>query len=203
MPDLPWYDIGVYAGIFLTGVIVSFAKKFWAKAPEKPALDPFASAELHSEIHERLTELRISCNAVRTTVSQFHNGGVFADGSSMLKFSYTHQSVDIGVMPTAARHANVITSNAAEFLRSVWENKAKIRWTEAMSDCLVKIAFQSQHTIAYAVLPFYGADRSTTVGFILVEWDDKDELAEVDFKEMEPHITSTRNIVSALILKKR
>ena len=42
--------------------------------------------QIHSEIHEFLTELRVVTDAARTQVIQFHNGEYFMDGISMRKF---------------------------------------------------------------------------------------------------------------------
>ncbi len=53
--------------------------------------------EKHTQIHELLTEMRILSRTSRCLIFQFHNGGSFADGSSIKRFSVTHESVSVGV----------------------------------------------------------------------------------------------------------
>jgi hypothetical protein len=46
--------------------------------------------EIHTEIHELLTELRVTTKCMRASILQFHNGEYTMDGISMRKFSVTH-----------------------------------------------------------------------------------------------------------------
>jgi hypothetical protein len=52
--------------------------------------------EIHTEIHELLTELRVTTKCMRASILQFHNGDYFMDGISMRKFSVTHESAHKG-----------------------------------------------------------------------------------------------------------
>ena len=53
--------------------------------------------KIHSNVHERLTQLRIESDCARAQIAQFHNGGHFLDGVSMMKFTITHESLGIGI----------------------------------------------------------------------------------------------------------
>ena len=82
-----WIAIG--SALILGGI------KFFKKMKKEFIKDNFI--QIHTEIHELLTELRVLTDSARTQVIQFHNGEYFIDGISMRKFSLTHESVEKGI----------------------------------------------------------------------------------------------------------
>lgn len=123
---------------------------------------------IHSEIHELLTELRVICNAARTQVIQFHNGGYFIDGISMRKFSLTHESVEKAVESDANRVQNQLCSIYLPLLQMVVENDPKLRYTSDMKDSYVKQYFESRNVEAFSLLPI--KIQNTITGFTLIQW---------------------------------
>ena len=95
--------------------------KFWKS---KDKTDNFIA--IHTEIHELLTELRLSAGSMRATVLQFHNGEYFMDGISMRKFSITHESSHRGYISQAVKFKNVLCSLYIPLLNRILEDKAII-----------------------------------------------------------------------------
>ena len=89
-----WVTIGEQMGVFAVGLVLGVVgvirrKKIslkWSSAKEQKF------AQKHSQIHELLTELRVTVRASRCLAFQFHNGGNFSDGTSIKRFSVTHES---------------------------------------------------------------------------------------------------------------
>jgi transcriptional regulator with GAF, ATPase, and Fis domain len=123
---------------------------------------------IHSEIHEILTELRVVCNAARTQVHQFHNGGYFIDGISMRKFSLTHESVEKAVESDANKIQNQLCSIYLPLVQLVVEDDPKLRYTADMKDSFVKQYFESRNVEAFCVLPIKLQNNIT--GFTLLQW---------------------------------
>jgi hypothetical protein len=138
-------------------------KKFW-KSKEKT--DNFIA--IHTEIHELLTELRLSGKSMRATILQFHNGEYFMDGISMRKFSITHESSHKGYASQAAKFKNVLCSLFIPLLNKVIDDKAVIYQIESMPDSYAKHFFEDENISHYSCLPL--KNKNITVGFILLQW---------------------------------
>jgi hypothetical protein len=156
------YEIAAYsvAGIFGLGYGV---KKFW-KSRDKS--DNFIA--IHTEIHELLTELRLTGKSMRATILQFHNGEYFMDGISMRKFSITHESAHRGYISQAVKFKNVLCSLFIPLLNKVIEDKAIIYQVAGMSESYAKHFFEDENISHYSVLPL--KNKNITVGFILIQW---------------------------------
>jgi hypothetical protein len=156
------YEIAAYsvAGIFGLGYGV---KKFW-KSRDKS--DNFIA--IHTEIHELLTELRLTGKSMRATILQFHNGEYFMDGISMRKFSITHESAHRGYISQAVKFKNVLCSLFIPLLNKVIEDKAIIYQVAGMSESYAKHFFEDENISHYSVLPL--KNKNITVGFILMQW---------------------------------
>ena len=140
-------------------------KKFWTS---KQKTDNFIA--IHTEIHELLTELRLTCKSMRATILQFHNGEYFMDGISMRKFSITHESAHKGYVSQAVKFKNVLCSLFIPLLNKVIEDRAMIYQVEAMTDSFAKHFFEDENISHYACLPL--KNKNITVGFILIQWHD-------------------------------
>jgi hypothetical protein len=134
--------------------------------------------EIHTEIHELLTEIRLTGIAMRATILQFHNGEYFMDGISMRKFSITHESSHRGYISQVNKFKNVLCSLFIPLLNKVVDNKPLIFSVEAMSESYAKHFFEDENVSHYACLPL--KNKGINVGFILLQWhkDFKPEVAE-------------------------
>jgi len=150
----------------LTAVVLGFIKSW---KPIKSAIistDNFI--QIHSEIHELLTELRVLTDSARTQVIQFHNGEYFMDGISMRKFSLTHESVEKGVESDGSRIQSYLCSMFLPLLQLLIEDIGKIRYPADLKDSYVKQYFESRNVEAFSLLPVKINNMIT--GFVLVQW---------------------------------
>ena len=97
------------------GVVGAIRKRKWHIGITTKQNKMFA--EQHSRIHEMLTELRLVTRASRCLIFQFHNGGSFADGTSIKRFSVTHESNDSTVSSILIESQDVLLTRYMELVR--------------------------------------------------------------------------------------
>jgi hypothetical protein len=124
--------------------------------------------EIHTEIHELLTELRIVAKAMRASIIQFHNGEYTMDGISMRKFSVTHESTYKGYTSQVMKLKGNLCSIYIPLLTKVVENKNNIHHTSALPESYVKGFLDDENVSQYACLPL--KSKGANVGFLLVQW---------------------------------
>jgi hypothetical protein len=137
--------------------------KFWQS---KPKNDNFLS--IHNEIHELLTELRVTTKSMRASIIQFHNGEYTMDGISMRKFSVTHESTYKGYTSQVNKLKSSLCSMFIPLLNHVVENKNLVYSTLALPESFVKSFFEDENICNYACLPI--KNKGANVGFILIQW---------------------------------
>jgi len=137
--------------------------KFW-KSKEKP--DNFIA--IHTEIHELLTELRLSTKSMRASILSFHNGEYYANGVSMRKFSISHESVHKGYTTQVYKLKNVLCSLCIPLLNHVLQDKANIHSTDAYGEGYFKEFLEDENISHYSCLII--KDKGVNVGFILLQW---------------------------------
>lgn len=148
------------AGILGTGLGVSRFLKSLRK-------DNFI--QIHSDINERLSELRIQSNAMRASIMQFHNGEYYADGISMRKFSISHESSHKGYYPQVLKFKNSLCSLFTVLLEKMMENKSIIHSVESLSEHgHTKHFFEDEFISHFAILPL--KSKGIIVGFLSVQW---------------------------------
>lgn len=125
---------------------------------------------IHTEIHELLTELRITTKSLRATILQFHNGDYTMDGISMRKFSVTHESTHKGFTSQVVKLKSSLCSMFIPLLVHVIDNKSLIYPTRALQESYVKGFFEDESVVNYACLPI--KNKGTNVGFVLLQWDE-------------------------------
>ena len=124
---------------------------------------------IHSEINERLTELRMATNSMRASVMQFHNGEYYMDGISMRKFSVSHESSHKGYTSQALKFKNTLCSMFVPLLSRVLENRPIIYSVGAMAEnSYAKHFFEDEFTSHFAALPL--KNKGINVGFVLIQW---------------------------------
>ena len=125
--------------------------------------------QIHSDINERLSELRIQSNAMRASIMQFHNGEYYMDGISMRKFSVSHESSYKGYYPQVLKFKNSLCSLFTVLLEKMMENKSTIYSVETLSDHgHTKHFFEDEYISHFSILPL--KNKGIIVGFILVQW---------------------------------
>ena len=125
--------------------------------------------QIHSDINERLSELRIQSNAMRASIMQFHNGEYYMDGISMRKFSVSHESSYKGYYPQVLKFKNSLCSLFTVLLEKMMENKSTIHSVETLSDHgHTKHFFEDEYISHFSILPL--KNKGIIVGFILVQW---------------------------------
>jgi len=158
--------------------------------------------QIHGEIHELLTELRVLTDSARSQVIQFHNGEYFMDGISMRKFSLTHESVEKGVQSDGERIKGYLCSMFLPLLQNVTENNPKIRYTVDLQQSYVKQYLEARNVEAFCVLPI--RINNVITGFVLVQWCNAVKAETVNQEEVSNYIKkATNSITVQLSLQKK
>lgn len=172
-----WVEIGmvataIVAGIFLAIPIIrhvlSNKKKNKIMWKEPPCSPKFVNT--HTKIHEYLTELRVFNDSARTQIIQFHNGGYFLDGSSIKRFSLTHESCRSGVSETRSDRQDIMLTMFSEMLEIITANHASPILTSDLPDCHYKRHLETNNVIMFAIIPIRNANGITIIGALSVEW---------------------------------
>jgi hypothetical protein len=199
-----WMEIGMAitamaVGVFMTlPVIRGFMKKKRNKlfAPNSPNY-----RNLHSRVHEYLTELRTKIRSDRSLLLQFHNGGEFLDGTSMKKFSLTHESCVVGTSETGMTRQNVQTSTFIELLDLLAKDNSQVRLTGDLPDCHFKRHLEANHTLFYSIYPIKDARKVLVIGCLMCEWCNWDDIEKIDDDEVVKEIPEySRYIESQLAM---
>jgi len=151
---------GTVIGV-LAGAIKIFGKKDSVKENKQ-------FIQVHTEIHETLTELRIKTDSARVQIIQFHNGEYFMDGVSMRKFSLTHESLARGMSADASRIKSLLCSMFLPLLNYIIEDDAKLIDVEKMPHSFCKQFFEDNNVEGFSVLPIKIKNQIT--GFLLIQW---------------------------------
>jgi len=168
---------GLFGGMMLTfGYIKKKYGEFMTKKEDPKELCISAKPDLkHSHIHEMLTSLRINMEADRVQIGQFHNGGRFLEGSPMKRFSISHESCRPGVSMEYPYLQNVLTTIFWDMIEMIKEDDPKIRLTKALvEESSLRVYNESKNIEAFILMPI--KKQELYVGFIRVEWNDKNNV---------------------------
>ena len=115
-----WYAAGVSIISFAMGTSFALLKLLKNTKDKKHTL--FSNngtdfTKLHTQVNEVLTEVRIQLDCARAYIAQFHNGGDFFSGESILKFSITHESCSVGIEQTIDQQQGVLLTRFIEKLK--------------------------------------------------------------------------------------
>jgi len=157
---------------------------------------------VHTILHETLTELRVKTNCARAQIVQFHNGGEFLDGISMKKMSLTHESLDKGVSSEMPLKQELLLSMCVDGLILLQEDDPKVHTVDEMEDSWCKQFMENSNVIAFSFLPIkkYGQ----AVGYVMVQWCSWNHADCVDELEVAETIEDARKLIEVQldILKK-
>lgn len=176
-----FYSLGEMVGVFGVGIAVglwTMIKKRKITAKENIKKEE-KIAQTHSRVHEALTELRLLVRASRAIVFQFHNGGKFADGSSIKRFSVTHESCGTGVQGMLLESQDVLLTRYKELVDILDARSNKIIRTSDLPQCSFRYGLEINNVLCFAVSPLRCEDGLTPMGFICCHWCDFSELDAV------------------------
>lgn len=170
-----WVEVGmvlaaVAAGIFtiLVPILIKKNKRQSVAPTETLGYPKSLNWDVHSRLHEVLTELRVRTDAARCQLVQFHNTGYFLDGISMKKMSLTHESLENGVSSEMSVKKDLLLSLCIEGLRLLLEDDSEIHITSTLEDSWCKQLLQSSNVVAFSFLPVRKSKE--IVGYIMVQW---------------------------------
>jgi hypothetical protein len=199
-----WVEVGMViaaltAGIFFAfPVIKHFIKKrknnkcIWKELPTSPRF-----VKVHTKIHEQLTELRVVGDAARCQVMQFHNGGKFLDGSSIKRFSVTHESCRKGISETRQNRQDVMLTMFGEMLETITNNNPTPVLTSNLPDCHWKRHLELNNIIMFSLIPLRNANGMNIIGFLSLEWCSWMKADEVDSEDITIMIEEKRRYIEA------
>jgi hypothetical protein len=188
-----WVEAMVYIGSIASAYIVG---KFREK--KKRVMNDKHNAEIdwevHSQIHEFLTELRVRTHAGRAQVIQFHNGEYFIDGISMHKMSTTHESLKNGLSSDAKKLLLVTMFSA--LMEKLEKNEPHLYKVSNEKPSYFKNTLDLASVDYYMALPLFYSNSAKT-GLILLEWcDDTDsEFAVANENQIQLEMMHIRNII--------
>ena len=209
-----WYEIGGIVVAVLAGIATGFyylvnkgkigmlLKERKAIKKQKIELPDNCFWNVHTILHETLTELRLKTNCARAQIVQFHNSGEFLDGISMKKLSLTHESLDKGVSSEMPLKQNLLLSMCVDGLMLLLEDDSKIYLVDTLGDSWCKQFLENSNVVAFSFLPLkkYGQ----AIGYVMVQWCSWRHTDDVDEIDASEHIENSRNLIEVQldILKK-
>jgi hypothetical protein len=175
------FSLGELSGALLVGVglgVVSMLKKKnislkWNTKRES------ASMQAHSKVHEALTELRVLIRASRSLVFQFHNGGKFSSGTSIKRFSITHESCSQGVLGMLLETQDVLLTRYMELVEILDTKPHKIIKVSDLADSSLRSILEINNVVYFSVSPLKCEDLLTPMGFVCCHWCDLSEMDEL------------------------
>lgn len=177
-----WVNLGMAITGLIGGVLAGYAyikTKFKLNGEKKESdhivdiSDP--KDQKHSNIHELLTALRLQMNASRAQICQFHNGGKFLEGSSMKRFSVSHESCGFGISMEYPYLQSILVTIFWDIVDILKENNPKVRFTNKLNpESSLRVYNHSKDIEAFGILPLIKDELF--VGFIKVEWNDINEI---------------------------
>jgi hypothetical protein len=172
------FHFGELAGALVFGMligVVSIIKK--NKIMDKWSAKTEASKiTAHTRVHESLTELRVMVRAGRALIFQYHNGGKFADGTSIKRFSVTHESCSTGIMSMMMESQDVLLTRYMELISLIDEKPNKIIAVSSLPDCSFRSILEINNVVYFSVGSLKCEDGLTPMGFVCCHWCDVTEL---------------------------
>ena len=147
--------------------------------------------DVHSRIHEVLSELRVKTDCARSQVVQFHNGGVFLDGISMKKMSLTHESLANGCSSEMETKRDLLLSLCLEGLSLLMEDSPKLHIVEQLEDSWCKNFMQSTNIISFCFLPI--RKNGEIIGYVMCQWCSWSKTDAVDESQVSIELETARN----------
>lgn len=164
--------IGEAIGLLLGGVMIGILGTWRKKniSIKQLFLKSQRFVHNHSQMHEVLTELRLVCECSRSLIFQFHNGGNFSDGSSMKRFSVTHESVAPGIQSMILEAQDVLLTRYIELIRVLETKPNKIIRVDSLPESSFRAGLEINNVIYFSVSPLKCVDGLIPLGFVCCHW---------------------------------
>lgn len=197
-----FFTVGMYVFSFLIGGVVVFITKFqkflkYAKT-NKGLKQNFL--RIHSELDEYLTELRIKLKACRVGLVRFHNGGNYLDGSSIMKFTTTHESCKIGIDSSLDTSQGLLITRFIDMIELIQKDNSKLTYTIDLKDSHFKGYQETKGTIAFTLLPLK-CNKGLNLGYIICEWCNYDRVEEIEQPEIDYEMLHYRRMINSILQK--
>ena len=195
-----WIELGMVIAAIAGGILISLPAFIrWRKnvSNKKSNLQSDLhypqsfNWDIHTTVHEILTELRVQTDSARSQIVQFHNGGHFLDGISMKKMTCTHESINTGVSGEGDRKKDLAVTMFLPLLNLIKDNIAKIHITSAFPDTYCKKFMETSSVIAFSSLPI--RHNNNIVGYIMCQWCSWNKTDAIDEISIENEMESARN----------
>jgi hypothetical protein len=175
-------NFGELLGTLLIGVVIGVVgairkRKLTLKLKNKQGK---VFAEQHSRIHEMLTELRLVIRASRCLIFQFHNGGAFADGTSIKRFSVTHESSDSVVSSILLESQDNLLTRYMDVVRVMDETPSKILAVSSLPPSAFRSCLEINNVQYFSISPLKCVDGLTPLGFLCCQWCSPDPLDQIE-----------------------
>jgi len=192
-----WVEVGMVLAAIIAGIITILvpllSRKRKAKKSNTPAVLGYPKNfdwDVHSRLHEILTELRVRTDSARTQLLQFHNTGHFLDGISMKKMSLTHESLENGVSSEMGIKRDLLVSLCIEGLKLLLKDDPKIYLTSSLDDSWCKQLLQSSNVVAFSFLPIRKSNQIT--GYLMTQWCSWNKADSIDENVVSQEIEDSR-----------
>ena len=172
------FSLGEMAGALLVGLgigVLSVLKKKnimrgWFAKRET------AKMQAHTRVHETLTELRMLVRASRAVIFQYHNGGRFADGTSIKRFSVTHESCASGVSGMILESQDVLVTRYMELIDLLDHKPNQIIAVSSLPEGSLRSILEINNVVYFSLGKLKCQDSLTPMGFVCCHWCDFEEL---------------------------
>tara|TARA_R100000455_G_C6205934_1_gene75091 strand:+ start:46 stop:687 length:642 start_codon:yes stop_codon:yes gene_type:complete len=194
-----WMDVGLAVGMFVIGLAFVFKSIMGLK--KSKGCSPFKqhTIAVHTKVHEQLTELRVLTGAGRAQICMFHNGGTFESGSSMKKFSVTHESLALAIESTLQKKKEMVASAFTHLIEHVSKDDPTPLIISEMEDSFWKSFLESQRVLMTCNLPIFCQAKGVIVGYLCLEWCSLKHMDDADDEKIQMEMEEKRSIVQALI----
>ena len=194
-----WMDVGLAVGMFVIGLAFVFKSIIGLK--KSKGCSPFKqhTIAVHTKVHEQLTELRVLTGAGRAQNCMFHNGGTFESGSSMKKFSVTHESLALAIESTLQKKKEMVASAFTHLIEHVSKDDPTPLIISEMEDSFWKSFLESQRVLMTCNLPIFCQAKGVIVGYLCLEWCSLKHMDDANAEKIESEMKEKRSIVQALI----
>jgi hypothetical protein len=187
---------GEFLGVLIMGIGIGIAgvirrrKKTEKQAKEdekKQVIQDSHQVMVHTRVHEHLTELRVTVRASRCLVFQFHNGGKFADGSSIKRVSVTHESCGSGVKSMMIESQDVMLNRYMDLIRILNTSPDRIIAVDTLPESAFRSSFEINNVLYFTVSPLKCMDGITPLGFVCCHWCSREGLDEIEKDGISEH----------------
>lgn len=194
-----WFQMGIMGATVLAGFVYGFRKVAKVVSKSRTQKNEERFSHVNMKIWEILSEIRLTHAASRISLTQFHNGGKFVDGSSMRKMSISHQSCDSKIASTMQFRQDVLVSRFVEIIDILHNDDTRVRMISNLNESNTKKFYELHDTVAVSILPVYSSDSMLVYGYISVEWCDLGSLHKIDEKELTQDLENARSQVAFLL----